>query len=442
MLNIKDRLLERQFTRSNVGYTAKEARGVTGDGSFVTIDNKKDERNAGATFGSAISTENFGDSTSKHKESMIVGGLAEDARVVRSNMVENDQDADIESRTNVLTDHHGCSITTSIRSSDYVNFATSYGLGQELVEDNGFQQPSTEHTGMFQSNPGWAEDARVVTHNMVGNGHDVGIEYGLGQELMEDNGFQKPSTNKPILEETSSVSDHLQQSSAILVELQNSQYYRQPILQAIKDQFRPSPAARHLMEPHNSELSFSALDGDRLPRSNALYSTSYGDGVGASNIPYDPDVPRPGNSDSPFSHLGHHDHANRSNMLYPGAAYPENVQRNSSGIEGTKEDTSACSYSFNRSSSFVSAGRYSVSSQEELDHQMSQLEKFEAFSVSVPRLKHHEKEVCKQDEHDVDSSADEVMTILHQSHNQQMKKEKFKPQMKRQSEVTNFKDKK
>ena len=58
---------------------------------------------------------------------------------------------------------------------------------------------------------------------------------------------------------------------------------------------RPSPAARHLMESHNSELSFSALDGDRLPRSNALYSTSYGDGVGASNIPYDPDVPRPGN---------------------------------------------------------------------------------------------------------------------------------------------------
>uniref|UniRef100_A0A6N2JWR3 USP domain-containing protein n=1 Tax=Salix viminalis TaxID=40686 RepID=A0A6N2JWR3_SALVM len=48
-------------------------------------------------------------------------------------------------------------------------------------------------------------------------------------------------------------------------------------------------------KPHNSELSFSALDGDRLPRSNALYSTSYGDGVGASNIPYDPDVPRPGN---------------------------------------------------------------------------------------------------------------------------------------------------
>lgn len=49
------------------------------------------------------------------------------------------------------------------------------------------------------------------------------------------------------------------------------------------------------MEPHNSELSFSVLDGDRLPRSNALYSTSYGDGIGASNIPYDPDVPRPGN---------------------------------------------------------------------------------------------------------------------------------------------------
>ncbi|KAJ6291010.1 hypothetical protein OIU76_024177 [Salix suchowensis] len=88
-------------------------------------------------------------------------------------MVENDQDADIESRTNVLTDHHGCSITTSIRSSDYVNFATSYGLGQELVEDNGFQQPSTEHTSMFQSNLGLAEDARIVTHNMVGNGHDI-----------------------------------------------------------------------------------------------------------------------------------------------------------------------------------------------------------------------------------------------------------------------------
>ncbi|KAJ6304222.1 hypothetical protein OIU77_017985 [Salix suchowensis] len=77
-------------------------------------------------------------------------------------------------------------------------------------------------------------------------------------------------------------------------------------------------------------------------------------------------------------------------MLYPGAAYPENVQRNSSGIEGIKEDTSAYSYSLHRASSFVSAGRYSVSSQEELDHQMSQLENDEAFSVSVPRLKHHE----------------------------------------------------
>ncbi|KAF9671450.1 hypothetical protein SADUNF_Sadunf12G0049000 [Salix dunnii] len=151
LTNIKDRLLERQFTRSNVarsvGYTAKEARSVTSDDSFVTIDNKKDERNAGATFGSAISTEDFGDSTSKHrreydrytsppfrnghktnrtlilKEQFVVslsevGGLAEDARVVRSNMVENDQDTDIESRTNVLTGHHGCSITTSIRSSD------------------------------------------------------------------------------------------------------------------------------------------------------------------------------------------------------------------------------------------------------------------------------------------------------------------------------------
>ncbi|KAJ6332759.1 hypothetical protein OIU77_008753 [Salix suchowensis] len=103
-------------------------------------------------------------------------------------MVENDQDADIESGTNVLTDHY-----------------------REPVEDNGFQQPSTEHTGMFQSNPGLAKDARVVTHNMVGNGHDVGrmfqliitgsadyvnfaTSYGLGQELVEDNGFQQPST--------------------------------------------------------------------------------------------------------------------------------------------------------------------------------------------------------------------------------------------------------
>ncbi|KAJ6676375.1 hypothetical protein OIU85_009640 [Salix viminalis] len=154
----------------------------------------------------------------------------------------------------------GVLITTSI---------TSYGLGQELVEDNGFQQPSTEHTGMFQYNPGLTEDARVVRSNMVENNQDAGIEcrtdvptnhhehsfptrrrsfnyvnsarrYGLGQELMEDNGFQKPSTkytdmfqsnspqsfSKPILEEISSVSNHLQQSSAILVELQNSQYYR------------------------------------------------------------------------------------------------------------------------------------------------------------------------------------------------------------------------
>ncbi|KAF9668200.1 hypothetical protein SADUNF_Sadunf15G0104500 [Salix dunnii] len=685
---IKDGLLERQFSRYNV---AKEARSVTGDGSFVTIDTEKDERNAGATFGSSISTENFGDSTSKHrreyerctsppfrnghktnrtlisKEQFVaslseVGGLAEDARVVRSNMVENDQDVDIESRTNVLTEHHGCSITTSIRSSDYVNFARSYGLGQELMGDNGFQLPSTEHTGMFQSNPGLAEDARVVTHNMAGNGHDVDMEsrmdvltnhhghsfparrrssdyvnsasrYGLGQELMEDNGFQQPSTkytdrfqsnlpqcfSKPILEENSSVSDHFQQSSAILVEQQNSQYYRQPILEAIKDKFRPSTTARHLMEPHNSELSFSALDGDRLPRSNDLYPTSYGDGVGASDIPYDPDVSRLGNRcsssrglsnsapefpashsiaipsfdqsfhphvepegtnshlninaslsdyillsnanqhdhlnrpgmlfpgadypghaarnssmngntghkrslssfelcnsvpqcpphnifpafvnesfpsyieakstsecqnlnsflscDSPFSHPGHHDHANRTSMLYRGAAYPENVQRNSSGIEGTREDTSACSCSLNRSSSFVSAGRYSVSSQEELDHQMSQLENDEndeAFSISVPRLKHHENglinlvtrensermfsdhqkrksvfsrlalpsEACKQDEHDVDSSVDEVMTILHQSHIQRVKEKKIKPQMKRHDEVTNFKDKK
>ena len=66
-----------------------------------------------------------------------------------------------------------------------------------------------------------------------------------------------------------------------------------------RDSYTENPAEHlspvELMEPHNSELSVSVLDGDRLPRSNALYSTSYGDGVGASNIPYDPDVPRPGN---------------------------------------------------------------------------------------------------------------------------------------------------
>ena len=90
------------------------------------------------------------------------------------------------------------------------------------MEDNGFQKPSTKYTDMFQSN-------------------------------------SPQSFSKPILEETSSGRDHLQQSSAILVELQNSQYYRQPILQAIKDQFRPSSAACHLMEPHNSEFSFFCI---------------------------------------------------------------------------------------------------------------------------------------------------------------------------------------
>ncbi|KAJ6361265.1 hypothetical protein OIU78_001831 [Salix suchowensis] len=94
-----------------------------------------------------------------------VGGLAEDARVVTHNMVGNGHDV---GRMFQL-------IITG--SADYVNFATSYGLGQELVEDNGFQQPSTEHTGYVSGpNPSLAKDARVVTHNMVGNGHDVGIE--------------------------------------------------------------------------------------------------------------------------------------------------------------------------------------------------------------------------------------------------------------------------
>ena len=65
-----------------------------------------------------------------------VGGLAEDAQVVRSNMVENDQDADIKSRTNVLTDHHGCSITTSIRRSDYVNSASRYSVPSQKELDH------------------------------------------------------------------------------------------------------------------------------------------------------------------------------------------------------------------------------------------------------------------------------------------------------------------
>lgn len=143
-------------------------------------------------------------------------------------------------------------------------------------------------------------------------------------------------------------------------------------------------------------------------------------------------------------------------MLFPGAVYPENVQRNSSGIERTREDTTSCSCSLNRSSSFVSDVRYPVSSQEECDHQMSQHENNEAFAACVPRLKGHENgsinldthensqriysdhrerksvfsrlalpsEVCKQDEHDIDSSIDEVMTILHQSHDQWVKEKK------------------
>ncbi|KAJ6876061.1 hypothetical protein NC652_035430 [Populus alba x Populus x berolinensis] len=669
---IKDRPLERQFTRSevvrSVGYSAKEARSATGDGSFVMIDSKKDERDADAPFGSTISTEYFGDSISKHrreydrytsppfrngrktnralisKEQFVaslseVGGLAGDARVLTSNMVGNDHDVDIESRTDVLTNHRGHSFPTSIRSSDYVNFARSYGLGQELMEDNGFQQPSTEHTSTFQSNPGLAKDARAVTSSMIGNesrmdvltnhqGHsfptsrssdyvNFAISYGLGQEMMEDNGFQQPSTEHTGMFQ-SNPPQYFSKTIAEenLVELQNSQYYRRPILEAIKDQFRQSPTARHLMEPHNSELSFSALDGDRLPRSNALYSTSYGDGVGACNIPYDADVPRLGNrcsssrglsnsvpefpashssvfpsfdqsfpphveperssshlninaslsdyiplsnanqlehlnrsgmlfpgvdypghvarnssmnenpghnrspssfelcnsvpqcpphhifpsfvnesfpsyiepkstskcqnlnsllsSDSPFSYPDHHDHANRTSMLFPGAVYPENVQRNSSGIERTREDTTSCSCSLNRSSSFVSDVRYPVSSQEECDHQMSQHENNEAFAACVPRLKGHENgsinpdthensqriysdhrerksvfsrlalpsEVCKQDEHDIDSSIDEVMTILHQSHDQWVKEKKIKQQVKRHDEVTNLKNKK
>ncbi|KAJ6693801.1 hypothetical protein OIU85_004571 [Salix viminalis] len=88
-------------------------------------------------------------------------------------MVGNGHDVGIESRTDVPTNHHGHSFPTSIKSSDYVNSASRYGLGQELMEDNGFQKPSTKYTDMFQSN-------------------------------------SPQSFSKPILEETSLVSDHLQ----------------------------------------------------------------------------------------------------------------------------------------------------------------------------------------------------------------------------------------
>ncbi|KAJ6676288.1 DCD (DEVELOPMENT AND CELL DEATH) DOMAIN PROTEIN-RELATED [Salix viminalis] len=427
-----------------------------------------------------ISKEQFVVSSSE------VGGLAEDARVVRSNMVENDQDVDIESRTNVLTDHHGCSITTSIRSSDYVNFATSYGLGQELVEDNGFQQPSTEHTGMFQSNPGLAEDARVVTHNMVGNGHDGGIESrtdvptnhhrhsfdpdvprpgnrcsssrGLSNSVPEfpashsfaihsfDQSFHphmEPEGTSSHLNINASLSDYILLSNA-----NQHDHLNRPDMFFPGDDY-PSHAARtsfmngntgHRRSPSSFELYnsvpqcpphniFSAFVNESFPSYIEPKSTSECQNLNSLLF-----------SDSPSSHPGHHDHANRTSMLYPGAAYPENVQRNSSGIEWTREDNSACSCSLNRSSSFVSAGRYSVSSQEELVHQMSQLENDEALSVSVPRLKHHENglinlvtrensermfsdhqkrksvfsrlafssEACKQEEYDVDSSVDEL----------------------------------
>ncbi|KAJ6374716.1 hypothetical protein OIU78_030241 [Salix suchowensis] len=378
-------------------------------------------------------------------------------------MVENDQDVDIESRTNVLTDHHGCSITTSIRSSDYVNFATSYGLGQELVEDNGFQQPSTEHTGMFQSNPGLAEDARVVTHNMVGNGHDGGIEsrtdvptnhnghsfptrrrssdnvnsvskYGLGQELMEDNGFQKPSTKYTDMFQSNSpqsfipefpashsfaihsfdqsfhphmepegTSSHLNINASlsdyILLSNANQHDHLNRPDMFFPGADYPSHAARtlfmngntgHRRSPSSFELCNSV---PQCPPHNifpAFVNESFPSYIEPKSTSECQNLNSLLSSDSPFSHPGHHDHANRTSMLYPGAAYPENVQRNSSGIEWTREDNSACSCSLNRSSSFVSAGRYSVSSQEELDHQISQLENDEALSVSVPRLKHHE----------------------------------------------------
>jgi hypothetical protein len=152
------------------------------------------------------------------------------------------------------------------------------------------------------------------------------------------------SFSNPILEETSSVSDHLQQSSAILVELQNSQYYRQPILQAFKDQFRPSPAARHLMEPHNSELYFSALDGDKRRRKArkimSAANTGSTESIGLSDQQHKRrKLIKPkfsGNGSSGNVNIGSQDNASRmtQNVELPDMTLHIDFEENNTGFQG------------------------------------------------------------------------------------------------------------
>uniref|UniRef100_A0A6N2L6F1 USP domain-containing protein n=1 Tax=Salix viminalis TaxID=40686 RepID=A0A6N2L6F1_SALVM len=411
----------------SVGYTAKEARSVTGDGSFVRIDNKKDERNEGATFGSAISTENFGDSTSKHKreydravtprkeydvqiwklkrtlvfvaivavlglKSVLVTGCQEahwkaghklkckefklnSSQTARSNFGFKPSGGGIKSFSSIaLAPACGVSNSKPIKkpgkedAHEFMRFAidTMKSVCLDEFGEEKAVEPASQETTIIQHIFGGRLQSQVICakcnkisnqfENMMGltveiHGDAASLEECLDQftdkewlhgenmykcdrcnnyvkawkrltiqrapnvltialkrfqrgrygklnkrvtfpEMMSEGEMAPMYTSFMQLLSTVSV----RPSCLRTIEPSKEQ---QSIMKVDLDSYTKNPAEHlspiKLMEPHNFELSFSVLDGDRLPRSNALYSTSYGDGIGASNIPYDPDVPKPGN---------------------------------------------------------------------------------------------------------------------------------------------------
>uniref|UniRef100_A0A6N2M5X9 USP domain-containing protein n=1 Tax=Salix viminalis TaxID=40686 RepID=A0A6N2M5X9_SALVM len=506
-------IFHHKFNFGSVGYTAKEARSVTGDGSFVTIDNKKDERNEGATFGYAISTENFGDSTSKHKreydravtprkeydvqvfrilglKSVLVTGCQEahwkaghklkckefklnSSQTARSNFGFKPSGGGIKSFSSIaLAPAYEVSNSKPIKKPGKVLFPYEEFIKLFNSDKPGFSPRGLLNCGnscfanvvlqcltytrpfvAYLLNKGHQTECRPSQStlpfspiNMLSRLPNIGGNLGYGRqedahefmrfaidtmqsvcldEFGEEKAVEPASQETTIIQhifggrlqsqvicaKCNKISNQFENMMGLTVEIhgdaasleecldqfadkewlhgenmykcdrcnnyvkawkrltiqrapnaltialksfQSGRYGKlnkrvtfpemmseggddtdvyklyavvvhgaymlvynrvsvrpsclrtiepskeqQSIMKVDLDSYTKNPAEHlspiKLMEPHNFELSFSVLDGDRLPRSNALYSTSYGDGIGASNIPYDPDVPKPGN---------------------------------------------------------------------------------------------------------------------------------------------------
>lgn len=155
---IKDKHLQRHFTRSEVerpiGFPLYKDRNAVDSGSFLMINDEKDEQHTDANFESVMFTQCSTDNIKQFEDSLDeVGRAVDDGRYATSNTIGNEHDVDIDPRLAVITDYPGHSFTATRSIPDPIS--------DEIIrpeskwnEHNDFGQcVSTEYPGLFQSIP-------------------------------------------------------------------------------------------------------------------------------------------------------------------------------------------------------------------------------------------------------------------------------------------------